>query len=106
MPTGHPASSRQVDRDLIASRDELGAQSCTLTRDPVECRAFISKRSGNGAVAIVVADELEGHLLESLPVPSCPDHHAEPVTVPSAAMAGVKGKAAQSVEDRLAPVHL
>src|SRR6202035_848048 len=92
--------------DLIALRDELGAQSCTLPRNPVERRAFIGQRAWNGAGSIVVTNELVRHLPDPLSAPSCPDHHSEPVAVPSPPMAGVKGKAAESVEDRLAPLPL
>src|SRR6202011_3795742 len=98
---GRSASSPQLDLHLVSTRSELGAKTGAALGDPVEGRALLNERSRYGPVISVVPDELKRPPLDPSPIPRHPRHHAEPVAVLSAAVAGVKRKAAEPVEERL-----
>src|SRR5258708_7620172 len=99
--TGWPASSPpQRDRDRIAVDDQPGAERRAAPDDRVKGGGLVGERAQEGVVALVVPDKAERGVGDAGPCQIDRRHHAEPVAVPSAAVAGVKREAAEPVEDR------
>src|SRR5205823_14817662 len=64
------------------------------------------QRAKDGFVPLVVPYEAKARLGDAAAPDLALRQHADPVAVPAAAMAGVKREAAETVEDRLAAIHL
>src|SRR6516164_5464883 len=101
--TAGPSRS-QLDRNLITPRGKHGAETSALVGNLIERGAFIRDCAHHRSVPRVMPNELECRTLDPAIAPRNPRHHAEPVAVGDATVPGVKRKAAEPVEDRLAAV--
>src|SRR6266567_9411541 len=90
----------------IAFRREGGAERGAARDDAVECRPFRAKRAGHRFIGGVVAHETEMRRRYPGQPDLDPRHHADPIAVLPAAMAGMEREAAEAVEDRLAAIKL
>ena len=96
---------RGRDLDLVAVRGEACAPFGTVGDDVVQLGGFVGEHAGHGFVAVCVANKPKTHALHAAAVADGDGwHHADPVAVPPAAVAGVKAEAAEAVEDRAAMV--
>src|ERR1051326_4360147 len=94
------------DGHLIAGRLQPRSIRRAPLHDVRQLLLFLGERTKHGFVLRVVARELEARRTNTVAIDVGANHRADPVAVCPAAMAGVKRKTAEAVEDWSAAMHL